>query len=186
MRHGARAQGGHHARSQHRREPGPHRRGGGDPLCAGAELAHAGARHQHRMNELDLDETRGRNAFRVDLELSYGREKQDPRFGELWGRPTNTYTVDVNAYRPLRLQPPAVPRRLGVDPGRAAELPPPGRHGQQTCSMPISVGAARCSACSDSPSSTSSWACRCWSASASRSPEGTADPAPHAAADMGQ
>jgi outer membrane protein TolC len=56
---------------------------------------------EHRMNELDLDETRGRNAFRVDLELSYGREKQDPRFGELWERPTNTYTIDVNAHIPI-------------------------------------------------------------------------------------
>ena len=56
---------------------------------------------EYRMNELDLEETRGRNAFRVDLEFSYGREKQDPRFGDLWESPTNTYTIDVNAYVPL-------------------------------------------------------------------------------------
>ena len=56
---------------------------------------------EYRMNELDLEETRGRNAFRVDLEFSYGREKQDPRFGDLWESPTNTYTIDVNAYIPL-------------------------------------------------------------------------------------
>ena len=56
---------------------------------------------EYRMNELDLEETRGRNAFRVDLEVSYGREKQDPRFGDLWERPTNTYTIDVNAYVPI-------------------------------------------------------------------------------------
>lgn len=55
---------------------------------------------EYRMNELDLDETRGRNVFRVDLELSYGREKQDPRFGDLWEAPTNTYTIDENATSP--------------------------------------------------------------------------------------
>jgi outer membrane protein TolC len=56
---------------------------------------------EYRMNQLDLDEERGENAFRVDLEFSYGRERQDPRFGNLWDRPTNTYTIDVNAYIPI-------------------------------------------------------------------------------------
>jgi outer membrane protein TolC len=56
---------------------------------------------QYRRNEIDLDETRGRNSFRLDLEFSYGREKQDPRFSRVFGQPSNTYTVDVNAYLPI-------------------------------------------------------------------------------------
>ena len=35
---------------------------------------------QYRRNEINLDQTRGRNSFRLDLEFSYGRERQDPRF----------------------------------------------------------------------------------------------------------
>jgi outer membrane protein TolC len=56
---------------------------------------------EYRMNEIDLEQTRGRNAFRVDLEFTYGREMQDAIFGHLFARPTNTYTIDVNAYLPL-------------------------------------------------------------------------------------
>jgi outer membrane protein TolC len=56
---------------------------------------------QHRMAEIDLDQTGGQNSFRVNLEFSYGRERMDPRFGNIWGQPTNTYTVDVNAYLPI-------------------------------------------------------------------------------------
>ena len=37
----------------------------------------------------------------MDLALSYGREMQDPGFREMWSRPSNTYTVDVNAYLPI-------------------------------------------------------------------------------------
>jgi outer membrane protein TolC len=37
----------------------------------------------------------------VDLEFTYGREMQDPLVRHLFARPTNTYTVDVNAYLPL-------------------------------------------------------------------------------------
>lgn len=54
-----------------------------------------------RENEINLAQTRGRGGFRVDLEFSYGTEMQDPVFRELWGEPTNTYTVDVNAYVPI-------------------------------------------------------------------------------------
>jgi outer membrane protein TolC len=56
---------------------------------------------EHRQAEIDLDQTGGQNSFRVDLEFSYGRERMDPRFGDLWGQPTNTYTVDVNAFVPI-------------------------------------------------------------------------------------
>jgi outer membrane protein TolC len=56
---------------------------------------------QYRRNEINLDQTKGRNSFRLDLEFSYGRERQDERFANVFGEPSNTYTVDVNAYLPL-------------------------------------------------------------------------------------
>ena len=54
-----------------------------------------------RRGVIDLEQTRGRNSFRMDVELSYGREMQDPRLQELWGEPRNSYTVRVNGYMPL-------------------------------------------------------------------------------------
>ena len=55
----------------------------------------------YRESEINLENTRGRGGFRMDLALSYGREMQDPGFREMWSRPSNTYTVDVNAYLPI-------------------------------------------------------------------------------------
>ena len=54
-----------------------------------------------RENEIRLDETRGGNAFRMNLGLTYGREVQDPRFQNLWSEPRNSYTVEVNATVPI-------------------------------------------------------------------------------------
>ena len=54
-----------------------------------------------RENEIRLEETKGRRGFRMDLAFSYGREAQDPFFDQIWNNPTNTYTVDVNAYLPI-------------------------------------------------------------------------------------
>jgi outer membrane protein len=54
-----------------------------------------------RENELRLIEERGNDSFRMDVELTYGREVQDPRFGNLWTRPRNSYSVNVDAYVPL-------------------------------------------------------------------------------------
>lgn len=54
-----------------------------------------------RENEIRLEETAGRNAFRVDLEFTYGREMRDPVFDRLMSDPTNSYTIDVNAYLPI-------------------------------------------------------------------------------------
>ena len=54
-----------------------------------------------RENEIQLDETKGRGGFRMDVELTYGREMQDPALRDLWGEPSNTYTVDVNASVPI-------------------------------------------------------------------------------------
>jgi outer membrane protein len=54
-----------------------------------------------RENELRLEQARGSDSFRMNLELTYGREVQDPRFGNLWTRPRNSYSVNVDAYIPL-------------------------------------------------------------------------------------
>ena len=56
---------------------------------------------RYRRNELNLDQTKGRNSFRVNLNFSYGREAQDPQFRNIFGSPTNTYSIDVNASIPL-------------------------------------------------------------------------------------
>src|SRR5688572_26829672 len=37
----------------------------------------------------------------MNVELTYGREVQDPRFGNLWTRPRNSYSVNVDAFIPL-------------------------------------------------------------------------------------
>ncbi|HUH12001.1 MAG TPA: TolC family protein [Longimicrobiales bacterium] len=54
-----------------------------------------------RRGEISLEETEGRNSFRMDLAVSYGREMQDPRFQQLWGEPRNSYTVRLNGYVPV-------------------------------------------------------------------------------------
>lgn len=54
-----------------------------------------------RENEIDLDNTKGRGGFELDVSLSYGREMQDEVFREIWGQPENSYTVDVEGSLPL-------------------------------------------------------------------------------------
>ncbi|HUF51772.1 MAG TPA: TolC family protein [Longimicrobiales bacterium] len=51
--------------------------------------------------ELRLDETRGRDAFRMNVSMTYGRETQDPEFERMWTEPKNSYTVKVDGYVPL-------------------------------------------------------------------------------------
>lgn len=55
----------------------------------------------YREDEIDLDQTKGRGGVQVDVELTYGREMQDPVFEHMWARPTNTYTVGVNGEIPI-------------------------------------------------------------------------------------
>lgn len=54
-----------------------------------------------RQRELDLENAKGWNSFRVNLEATVGREMQDPRLSELWGQPTNSYSVGLNVYIPI-------------------------------------------------------------------------------------
>jgi outer membrane protein len=51
--------------------------------------------------EIDLDNTKGRNAFHLDLEFTYGLEKQDEAFNDLWNQYDNSYSVSVEAYIPI-------------------------------------------------------------------------------------
>jgi outer membrane protein TolC len=54
-----------------------------------------------RNSEIRLDETRGRGGFRMDVSMSYGRERRDEIFDRVFSDPDNSYTVDVNAYLPI-------------------------------------------------------------------------------------
>ena len=54
-----------------------------------------------RNSEIDLEDTKSRGGFRMDLSLSYGRERRDDAFDRLWVHPDNSYTVNVEAYVPL-------------------------------------------------------------------------------------
>jgi outer membrane protein len=54
-----------------------------------------------RKSEIRLDNVRGSNAFYVNLEVTYGLEKQDERFQSIWNRYDNTNSVTINAYIPL-------------------------------------------------------------------------------------
>ena len=54
-----------------------------------------------RRDEIDVVQAKGWNSFRVNLEATYGREMQEPRFESLWERPTNSYTVGLHAYVPI-------------------------------------------------------------------------------------
>ena len=54
-----------------------------------------------RQNEIRLDETKGSDAFRMNLGLTYGREMQDARLRNVWEDPRNSYTVNVEATIPI-------------------------------------------------------------------------------------
>ncbi len=54
-----------------------------------------------REEEIELENQKGRNAFRLNFEMTYGLEKADPRYYNLWESQDNSYTVSLNAYVPL-------------------------------------------------------------------------------------
>lgn len=55
----------------------------------------------HRENQINVDQTKGRGGVQFDLSMSYGREMRDSLFGELWKRPSNSYTVGVTGRIPI-------------------------------------------------------------------------------------
>jgi len=54
-----------------------------------------------RKSEIRLDNVRARGAFRVNLEVTYGLEKQDERFKSIWEQYDNTNSITINAYVPI-------------------------------------------------------------------------------------
>lgn len=56
---------------------------------------------QQRHDEIDVKNARGWDAFRANLEVTYGREMQDPHLQDIWNRPTNSYSVGLYAYIPI-------------------------------------------------------------------------------------
>ena len=54
-----------------------------------------------RRGEIDLENTKGWNAFHVNLEMTYGLEKENENYRRLWNDQDNSYSVSVNAYIPL-------------------------------------------------------------------------------------
>lgn len=55
----------------------------------------------HRKREIDLINVKGWNAFRMNVEMTYGLEKQDESYRQLWNEFDNSYSVTVNAYVPI-------------------------------------------------------------------------------------
>jgi len=58
-------------------------------------------RINERRNEIDLENAKGVNSFGVDVQMTYGLEKQDEDYEDLWMNHDNSYSVSVNAYIPL-------------------------------------------------------------------------------------
>jgi len=54
-----------------------------------------------RNQEIRLEGTKNRGALRLNLNMSYGRERLDEYFSHLWQDPDNSYTVNVTAFLPI-------------------------------------------------------------------------------------
>jgi outer membrane protein len=54
-----------------------------------------------RKGEIQLDETKGRDSFRMNVGFTYGNEVQNPLISRLFSEPRNSYTLDVNATVPI-------------------------------------------------------------------------------------
>lgn len=52
-------------------------------------------------DRVEIDEVRSRHSFRMNVGLSYGREMDGSRLGEVWDQPRNSYEVTVNARLPI-------------------------------------------------------------------------------------
>ncbi|MFC1490058.1 TolC family protein [Candidatus Latescibacterota bacterium] len=54
-----------------------------------------------RSNEIYLEEVKSSGAFKIDLSITYGLEKRDEHYQELWEENDNSYSVSVRAYIPI-------------------------------------------------------------------------------------
>ena len=55
----------------------------------------------YRNNEINLDNSKGWDAFRVNLEMTYGLEKEDKTPRGMWEQYDNSYSVSLSAYVPI-------------------------------------------------------------------------------------
>ena len=56
---------------------------------------------EKRKDEIDLNNSKGWDAFHVNLEMTYGLEKQHERYQSLWQEYDNSYSATLNAYVPI-------------------------------------------------------------------------------------
>jgi outer membrane protein TolC len=56
---------------------------------------------QRRMNEIQISNVRGQNSFRLDLELTYGRETETAAFNDILNEPSSSYTVGLTGRLPI-------------------------------------------------------------------------------------
>ena len=54
-----------------------------------------------RKNEIDLNNSKGWDSFHVNLEMTYGLEKQKDRLREIWEDYDESHSVSLNAYVPI-------------------------------------------------------------------------------------
>lgn len=54
-----------------------------------------------KRDEIDLEDVKGRNAFHMNLEMTYGIEKQDDSYRDIWMDSNNSNSVILTAYIPL-------------------------------------------------------------------------------------
>lgn len=71
-----------------------------------------------RESKLRLENEKGRNSFRAELEATYGREIRNSQLRSLWDRPENSYSIGLNISIPIwdwgRRDARLEARRLGV------------------------------------------------------------------------
>ncbi|MBN2288203.1 MAG: TolC family protein [Candidatus Glassbacteria bacterium] len=54
-----------------------------------------------RKGEIDVNNSTGWDAFHLNLEMTYGMEKQKDQFREIWDDYDGSYSVSINAYVPI-------------------------------------------------------------------------------------
>ncbi|NQT26881.1 TolC family protein [candidate division KSB1 bacterium] len=54
-----------------------------------------------RKAEIDLENVKGWDAFRMELEVTYGLEKNDQQFRSIWEQYNNSNSITLNAYVPI-------------------------------------------------------------------------------------
>lgn len=57
--------------------------------------------NRRKQNEIEVENVKGENGINVNLDLTYGIEKQDDDYRYLWQESDNSYSVTLNAYIPL-------------------------------------------------------------------------------------